>query len=222
MIQLPGIIPTELTDKYSIWLSRDKIVGKNNGTINAQSFMFLGVTGGGFDFNINYGGKILGVFERPPSRAIYMDEMGGAKSDIDITTVRVNPEDYDDRWTKVAKNHGYTPPSSGRTLNNISNYALHQELVDMRTDIQLKGNAYVLRIYRGMGNPFITKDMKVVNSDIPINVAMRNYVQFPVFFRKGSCSLEPGQPNQMNVRLQLFMRNPYVGFNNIEEIWYGD
>jgi len=223
-----------LTEKYSLWLSRDRISGSKDGTINDASFMWLGTTKGGFDFNIQYGGNVTGIFERPPSEAIYMDDMGGAKSDITLNMVRVNPNyspiatsppHPDDRFTLVARKAGYSAPNTGRNYNNITNHALLEELTDMRTQIQFKYNAHVLRMYRGMGRPFLTREpdgsSRPVNSTIPQNIYERGYIQYPVFLRNFNASYSLGKPNEMALTIKLFMRNPYVGFNNIKETWYG-
>jgi len=225
-------IDSDLINTYSMWLSRDPI--KNDGTIDDNCFMFLGVTEGGFDFKITYGGKIVGIFGMHPSNAMYMDGTGGAKSDIAISTIRANPTNPDDRWAKIAnpgvdyynswlptrvENRNIFNSIPNPQVNNISNYAFIEELQDMKVKVQMLDNAYVLRIYRGFGTPFFRKDGAPTNPQITPQIRNRGYVQFPVYLKNARFQYNVSEPNIMSTELSLFMRNPYMGLENIEEIW---
>jgi len=207
-------ITDEQKETYSMWLSAYPLTGTVPWTISDDSFMFLGVTEGGFDFNINYGGTIKGIYGKHPRDAIYMDRTGGAVGQISATLLRYQPQNPDDRSTQIARDRGLQV--GGVSLNNISNYAILEEFVRMRTTIQLRNNAYVLRIYRGFGNAFFKQSGGQSDPRIPSGNANKGYVQYPIYLTKAEGKFIADRPNEITVTISATMRNPWTGLENIE------
>jgi hypothetical protein len=91
--------------------------------------MYIG-SNSSYPQTISYNSSITGVLGQPPDSAIFVDGVGGAVMRVNLSAIRAQP-----------KNPIDSQP------NYYSNKAFIEKMLQIRSSIQMMGNAYVLRAY---------------------------------------------------------------------------
>lgn len=129
-------------------------------------------------YSIDYQMTAMGIMGRGTKNAIVIDSMSGAIGRIDISGIRMGDATYG------------------------SNKFFMEEILRMRSIIQLKRNAYILRIYNAsMINKNGVKDIG------------DTYIEFYVYIKDVNLTYTAGKPRILNVSLGLVQRNALKGFS---------
>lgn len=182
--------------EYSVWLSAVPITLDGNGVpipTPDSKFFYLG-SNLSISFNVEYRSRVLNITGNATKNAIFVDSTGGAKGNISISGVRVHPFDYDDGagWSP-----GH-PIIDSHNFNKISNLKFIRTLIWMKERMQMKENAYTLRIYRGYKHN---------------NPPTQDCAEFPVFVRDLQFRYDAYKPDIVKFDIALFRRHEKKGFN---------
>lgn len=130
-------------------------------------------------YSVNYMMTSFGMPGQGTENAIVIDSMSGAIGRLNISGIRMGDAEYG------------------------SNAFFQKEIRKMRSILQLRNNAYILRIYNA----------SMLDSKGKLKSIGDTYVDFYVFLKGVNCSISAGSPKVMNVGITLVQRNPLKGFN---------
>lgn len=170
--------------KRSIFISRQPLVVNKTyaKTPEDDNFkeQFLYVCSDSYpSYSVNYMMTSFGMPGMGTENAIVIDSMSGAIGRLSVTGIRVGDEIYG------------------------SNAFFQTEIRKMRSILQLRNNAYILRIYNA----------SMLDSDGKLKSIGDTFVEFFVFLKGVNCSISAGRPKIMDVGMTLVQRNPLMGFN---------
>ena len=155
-----------------------------------NSFICLGSVQS-FGFTNTFSGSVTGILSRPTNEAIYVDSMQGAYDRLAITTLRITDPSASYTAGSVSTDNPYLDSISG---SDLSTDAFIRKLIEMRQTVQMKNNAFILRIYNvEMGNS--------------------NYKSLPVFLDSFTVRLEMDRPFETQFDFNFIIRNEGVGFS---------
>lgn len=133
-------------------------------------------------YDVSYGLSTMGIYGQGTEGAIVVDAMTGAVGRVNVSGQRIGDEKYG------------------------SNAYFAKEIRRMRSVMQLKENAYVLRIYNS--------ELDTIDKCTDIK---DSYKDFYVYLKDVSFSVKGGQPKVLDVTLGLIQRNKYQGFNKYDD-----
>ena len=174
--------------KRSIFLSRQPLVANKkyaktpDDTPDDKNFKteFLYVCSEAYpSYSVNYMMTSFGMPGLGTENAIVIDSMSGAIGRLNVSGIRVGDAEYG------------------------SNAFFQKEIRKMRSILQLRNNAYILRIYNA----------SMLDSEGKLKSIGDTYVDFYVFLKGINCSVSAGSPKVMSVGITLVQRNPLMGFN---------
>lgn len=160
-----------------------------------------------FSYSNSTGAKLVGVYSTGPEGAVFVDSAQGCVSTISLSTVRVNPA---------------TPNDTSTSLDSISNKKVIELLSSMRgNNTQLKNGAFILRLYNIRTNMPILSDSASTrlisvygtSQDSPVVEGDGYFAEYCVFLNSFDYSFEDGNPNVLNISLQMTVRSPKAGYN---------
>ena len=154
--------------------------------------MYIG-SNSSYPQTISYNSSITGVLGQPPDSAIFVDGVGGAVMRVNLSAIRAQP-----------KNPIDSQP------NYYSNKAFIEKMLQIRSSIQMMGNAYVLRAYN---LSILNKsDQNKTLQQIEAKRAGDPKDKF-VYVDTMEFTYNLERPNEINVSIQFIERNKLVGFN---------
>lgn len=128
-------------------------------------------------YSITYGLSTMGIFGRGTEEAIVIDSMTGPIGRISVSGSRIGDKEYG------------------------SNAYFTKKIREMRSIMQLKNNAYILRIYNS----------RIIDDKGDILEGDDSFHDFYVFLKAVNYSVKGGTPNILNVSISLVQRNRLVG-----------
>lgn len=129
-------------------------------------------------YGIDYQMTSMGIMGRGTENAIVIDSMSGAIGRMEISGIRMGDYTYG------------------------SNRYFQEEIRRMRSIIQLKSSAYILRIYNA----------SMIDDD-GIKEIGDTYIEFYVYIKDVVSGITAGKPKILDVSLNLVQRNALKGFN---------